>query len=508
MRKIAPLFALLFLIMARPSAPQAAAGRVERWSVYEAVLRGPEAGNPFVDVQLSAQFRLKHRAVEVDGFYDGQGAYRIRFMPDTDGDWTYVTRSNIPELDRKTGRFACVPPSKSNHGPVRVRDTYHFKYSDGTPYFPFGTTCYAWAHQGDALEQQTLETLRTAGFNKMRMTVFPKSYTWNRNEPVHHPFAKGSQGEPDFERLNPEFFRHFEKRIEQLGELGIEADLILFHPYDRWGYAHMDEASDFRYLRYALARFAAYRNVWWSAANEYDLMKKPAELWDRYLKFIEQHDPYGRLRSIHNGKQIYDHSLPWITHVSIQHPDTGQTTAWRQRWGKPVVNDEPQYEGNLPNDWGNLTPQELVHRVWNGVIDGGYVGHGETYLHPKDILWWSKGGVLHGESYKRMAFLRKLVEQTGEGIEPAPTTWLWRSNASGVQGASRWTYFGARQPAAFTVPGLPDDKPYRVDVIDAWEMTVNTLPEEFRGRKEIALPGKPFIAVRLRPAEPVIGGQP
>jgi hypothetical protein len=34
--------------------------------------------------------------------------------------------------------------------------------------------------------------------------------------------------------------------------LGIEADIILFHPYDRWGYAAMAPGEDDRYLRYVM----------------------------------------------------------------------------------------------------------------------------------------------------------------------------------------------------------------------------------------------------------------
>ncbi len=51
-------------------------------------------------------------------------------------------------------------PSAGNHGPVRVRYATHFGYEDGTPYVPIGTTGYAWTHQGDRLEEQTLATLR------------------------------------------------------------------------------------------------------------------------------------------------------------------------------------------------------------------------------------------------------------------------------------------------------------------------------------------------------------
>ncbi len=35
----------------------------------------------------------------------------------------------------------------------------------------------------------------------------------------------------------------------------------------------------------------------------------------------------------------------------------------------------------------------MVRRFWETAVRGGYCGHGETYLHPEDILWWSKGGV-------------------------------------------------------------------------------------------------------------------
>jgi hypothetical protein len=68
-------------------------------------------------------------------------------------------------------------------------NTTHFAYEDGTPYIPVGTTCYVWNLQGDALEEQTLKTLDQAPFNKMRMCVFPKRYSFNMNEPPTYPFS-------------------------------------------------------------------------------------------------------------------------------------------------------------------------------------------------------------------------------------------------------------------------------------------------------------------------------
>ncbi len=161
---------------------------VEQWGIFEVALEGSSEGTPFVENRFSAHFSQKHRTVEVDGFYDGEGIYRVRFMPDTTGTWHYVTSSNLESLNGKEGSFESVPAGPKNHGPMRVANTYHFAYADGTPYKQIGTTCYAWTHQGNALEEQTLATLKAAPFNKMRMCVFPKHYAFNENEPEYYPF--------------------------------------------------------------------------------------------------------------------------------------------------------------------------------------------------------------------------------------------------------------------------------------------------------------------------------
>ena len=362
---------------------------VEKWGTFEVELKGPSTGNPFLDVELDAVFTQHGRAVRVPGFYDGDGIYRVRFMPDNEGEWTYRTRSKTAALDGKIGSVQVVAPSKGNHGPVQVANRHHFAYADGTPYFPFGTTCYAWTHQPLEMQAQTLETLKKTRFNKMRMGVFPKDYPYNVNEPLHACFLAGADGKEDFDRPNPVAFRHFENQVAALRDLGIEADIIIFHPYDRWGYCNMSAEQDFRYVAYLTARLAAYRNVWWSLANEYDFLldTKPMSQWDRYFHIIEENDPYRHLKSIHNGdvNMNYDHRKPWVSHVCVQNWDVKRTFDWRQDYGKPIVNDEPEYEGNIVQSWGNITAQELVHRFWITVMRGGYAGHGETYLASRRI---------------------------------------------------------------------------------------------------------------------------
>src|SRR5262249_38604280 len=156
----------------------------------EITLHGPADGNPFTDVTLSARFTQGGQSVEAAGFYDGDGVYKVRFMPGRAGEWRYETHSTAPGRTGKARSLTGPPAGAGNHGPVRVHNTYHFAYADGTPYVPFGTTCYAWTHQGDRLETQTLATLKAGPFNKLRMCVFPKHYAFNQNEPAVYPYER------------------------------------------------------------------------------------------------------------------------------------------------------------------------------------------------------------------------------------------------------------------------------------------------------------------------------
>ncbi len=499
-----------------------------KWDIFESALDGPDTGNPFLDVQFSARFSFGNREITVPGFYDGGGIYRVRFMPDTEGNWSMATISNIAVLNGKTQSFACVPARVGVHGPVRVKNQFHFAHADGTPYFPFGTTCYAWTHQPLSVQAQTLETLKGTRFNKMRMGLFPKHYIYSENEPLHAAFEVASTGKEDFDRPNPKMFQHFEQQIGALRDLGVEADVIIFHPYDRWGYCTMSAEQDYAYLRYLVARIGAYSNVWWSLANEYDFLLdvKPVSQWDRYFHIIEECDPYRHPKSIHNGEVTmnFDHRKPWVDHVCIQNWDVKRTVEWRESWGKPVINDEPEYEGNIPRPWGNITAQELIHRAWITVMRGGYIGHGETYMQPDDSLWWAKGGKLHGESWKRLAFLRDLLEEdVKNGLTPFSRH--ERSEFTRVSGALdgdvRYIYFGEHQPVQWA-SGLPmDDGDYEIDLIDTWNMVIQRIEKsdlptspalrqrggQIRGAAPAAafgirLPGKPFQAVRIRRSKP------
>lgn len=485
-----------------PTVPEFVASS-EQWGLAEVVLEGPALATAFTDVEVSATFTKEEISLHVGGFYDGGGVYRIRFMPPSAGSWTFETTSDTPSLNGATGSFEVTEPGKGNHGKVQVRDTYHFAYQDGTPFLPIGTTAYAWTNQPQELQEQTLRTLASAPFTKIRMCVFPKSYSYNSNEPESYAYERSADGTWDYARFNPAFFHNLEQRILALQELGIEADLILFHPYDRWGFSDMPAWADDLYLSYIVRRLGAFRNVWWSLANEYDFMTTKTESdWERFAAVVRREDHAGHLISIHNGATFYDYTRPWITHCSVQRTDnylsTENTHTWRDQWGKPVVADEVGYEGDVAEGWGNLSAQELVRRFWEGAVRGGYVSHGETYLDPDDVIWWSKGGILKGESPERLRFLRQLISETPSGHwEPRPSDW---DSRTGGDDDHRVIYLGIGRPRYRSML-MPEGSAWHVDVIDTWNMSITTLPEPVNGRVVVDLPGREYMAIRIRRAE-------
>ena len=512
------MVALAFALPAYAAAE--ATPQCEQWGVHEVVLAGPADGNPFVDVDLAADFADEgnHR-LRVPGFYDGEGRYVIRFSPPTVGKWTYRTSSNSPALHGKSGELIATAPTGDNHGPVVVKNGFHFAYADGTPYRPIGTTCYAWTSQPTELEETTLRTLVEAPFNKLRMCVFPKRYKWNENEPPLYAFEGKAPAQWNFTRFNPKFFRHLERRIADLQKLAIEADVILLHPYDEghWGFDRMPDEADDRYLRYVVARLAAYRNVWWSLANEYDFMLEKQESdWDRMIEVVDRTDPYDRLTSIHNGRVLYNHTNPRLTHASIQNgsaaEEAGRAVLYRDAYRKPILFDEIKYEGDIPSRWGNLSAEEMVHRFWQCIIAGTYPGHGECYLSDDDVLWWAKGGKLKGESPARIGFLTEILSTApAEGLEPIDK-WQY-PNIVGQPGEYYLVYLGKETPREWKLClpryELKDGDQFRVEVLDTWNMTVTPIDEPFVVRREseyvfvdkdgrsVTLPGKPWQALRI-----------
>ena len=502
---------------------------VEQYKVFQLDLTGTAEGNPYAEVELTATFTCETTpdVYTVRGFYRGEGRYAVRFLPTHAGTWSYVTASSDPALAGATGKVEVTPAGESNHGrvlracdvrpheaPFSTDDDFTFLYEDGTRYLPFGTTAYAWTNQETACQEKTLETLAKAPFNKVRMCIFPKFYDYNKHNPELYAFPGDIENGFDHTRFVEEFWENLDNRIAQLDELGIEADIILLHPYDKpeWGFSKMTAEEDCYYLSYAVRRLAAYKNVWWSMANEWDLMPwKSVQDWDRYARLVMDNDAFGHLRSIHNCREIFDHSHPWITHVSYQRCDLFRTaeeiTELRAKYNKPVIVDECAYEGNINWGWGNITGEEMTRRFWEGMMRGGYLSHGETYVDRGPKIWWAHGGELYGTSPERIGFCRTYFEGLPEGLDTVPDergillgTFTWDvtclADRRGAGDDDVLIYFGFFRPS-YREFDLPEGTEYTIDVVDTWDMAITTLPGTYTGHVRVDLPSKQYMLVRL-----------
>jgi Protein of unknown function (DUF4038)/Domain of unknown function (DUF5060) len=487
--------------------------QVEQWGIQEVVLRSGHAyGNFLKEVEFQCRFRSAGRDLLVAGFYDGNQTWKVRLMPDNQGQWSFETVSNDPELNGKTGSFQVGKPGPDNHGPVRVRGKYHFAYADGTPYFLLGTTAYAWLQSGPRAELRWLKTFSEGPFNKVRFMLLP--FPMKHAADTQYPFPETSPGKFDIERFQPEYFQHYEEGIRNLETLGIQADIILFHPYDQvTGFMSMDIAHDEALLKYVVARFGAFRNVWWTMTNEFDLFPIQKD-WRRLGELIKTTDTSNHLRGIHNCcTAFYDNSQSWITHVILQNitlqrlASVPRNDAWLEtdarKIGKPVVTDEYGYEGNLPFTWGSFSARDISEMHWSITMAGAYGSHGESYT-------YTRPGAFIGESPARLGFLKQIMtEAPFQEMEPAPDVITKNGDALvmvlGKRGSyylvhfaaprevSDWNlgFFGPATPSqpiplksgrsmlAFSPRPIPEfsigDGTFRVDVIDTWNMKVHFL---------------------------------
>jgi hypothetical protein len=467
--------------------------RVERWGVFELEFQGPETGNPFTDVFLSAEFINGGLKFTPEGFYDGEGIYRIRFMPSEKGKWSYTTLSNTEELNGIHGKFTCVESSDDQHGPVRVADTHHFEYADGKGFFPVGTTLYCW--QMERFDE-TLSTLENAGINKVRFMPFPHS---GNQFPPFNPW-EGSANDWDFDRPNPEFWQFIENAVRELGKRDVQADFIFFHPYESmgrqiWGLGPdvMTEAQRKNYLSYAVRRLAAYSNVWWSMANEYDIIDKSLSYWEPLAEVVANMDPYGHMHSIHGlpGTHYPGWNNPWVTHISIQDPNVSKISEWRKRYQKPVIDDEYQYDGNV-KPWGQLTEEEAVLRIWIATIEGGYATHGESFS-PYNFFW--KGGTPQRSSFSRVSWLSE--EVLNNDSKPLPGGLTAVDEVSAKAGNDYFLYYFGNEVSSEKSFSMPDGIEYRVDVLDTRNMTVSEMEGTYSGIFTINWPSNKHMAVRI-----------
>lgn len=380
-------------------------------------------------------------------------------MPDEEGDWRYEVTgdfSSSADADSHSslpaGTLQCTPPSEGNHGPVRVLDERHFAYADGTPYVPIGTTCqYGWLQEH---QEQTLTALRGAPFTKVRLYV---------------PAAAAA-------------YDTLDRFLGELMDIGLEAELVL--------QCSENTAQTLQAVHLAAVRFSAYRHVWWS-------LQVPAEQYafqETLLQLLHESDPYGRLLTLFSSNLLTNYGDHRISHVSLRLHEAFQTSYAAKLHRKPVIADECGCEGNAPTLWGSLPGEELMHRLWESICRGGYAGHGEMLLRTEGRSWHTHGERLGGEVQPRIAFLRALLNEAPSELHYMPE--FYDAATIGLDGRYYLQYFGIHHYPSKDLR-VPEGR-YLVEIIDAWNMTIQPLPEVYGEKLDIRLPARPWHALRVQ----------
>ncbi len=184
---------------------------MRQYEMFELSFQGAQPEGSFADIDLEAVFRCRGEEKVVKGFYAGDGVYKVRFLPEKAGSYSW----KVTGVAEQEGEALCESADESCHGMVGA-EGMHFAYEDGTLFYPFGTTVYALMHQEDRLVAQTMESLKAAPFNKVRFCVFPKHYDFNHNEPPCFAFEKREDGSWDVDRPCFAFWERLEGILAQL----------------------------------------------------------------------------------------------------------------------------------------------------------------------------------------------------------------------------------------------------------------------------------------------------
>jgi len=121
-------------------------------------------------------------------------------------------------------------------------------------------------------------------------------------------------------------------------------------------------------------------------------------------------------------------------------------------------------------------------------------------VNPEDVLWWSHGGKLHGDSPERIRFLHQILCETpGLGLKRGTGSFdetVGVPEGMAPDSGYEIHYYGFGRPTFREFRKEPDAR-YQAEVIDTWGMTV-TDAGIHSGKFRIPLPGREYMAIRLR----------
>ena len=382
------------------------------FDIYEIVVQldSPPDGNPFTDAELLATFTPRGGSpIRVDGFCDDQEGrcFRVRFCPSlAETEYEYSLTINAAPGGKYAGTFHTTQPRGMEPVVANPERPKHFQFAlSRKPFYHIGLTAYHLLDPSndDRKIQELLDYCVRHGFNKVRflLTGYPrdtdtrsKSQYKAEGDPWKQPNYGAPPGEVnplpawlgephsfDFTRFNVAYWQKVDRAVQAARDRCIAATCIVtIEKQDLPREYGILTDHEKRLYRYAVARLAAFSNVWWDLGNEHIEYRQP-DWAPKMGALVKQWDPYGRLCSAHGYADWTYGDQPWADFIiTQQYGDCAQVNEQVLKYratAKPYVNEEYGYEGVLdkPSHGQNADWVRKCH--WAIALAGGYATYGD-----------------------------------------------------------------------------------------------------------------------------------
>ena len=208
------------------------------------------------------------RTKKINGFWDGEKDFKVRFAPDELGTWTYQTHSTDKGLAQQKGTFECVPSTSSltlyQKGAIkRSKGDYHLSYSDGTPFF--FTACTAWNGALKSTKDEWEQYLSHRAENNYNVIQFVTTQWRGGSQDQYGEVAYTGSGKID---INTEFFKRLDEKVDRINAHGLVAAPVLLWALPVGpgrelspGYT-LPDAEAILLAKYMVARYGGNHIIW------------------------------------------------------------------------------------------------------------------------------------------------------------------------------------------------------------------------------------------------------
>ncbi len=419
-----PVVIFILILMALQGKSQEA----REWTKYEIPFTSSkDYGNPVYEVNT---FRITFlspsgRKKTVNGFWDGGRNWKVRFLPDETGSWSWKSECSDQGnagLHGQSGNFECKASESKEliyrKGAIRHQPgQYYFSYNDGTPFF--WLACTAWNGALKSTDEEWeyyLDQRKENHYNVIQLVTTE----WRGCD-------KNAEGLTAIEgtgyiRIHPEFFRRIDERIDQANAKGLVVSPVILWALPSGPGRHLSPGYSLPLeeaillAKYIVARYQGNHVIWALGGDgkfhgDQELKWKeigrqvfnpidhaPATLHPQGSSWIGElyaqedwYDLAGYQSSHSNGEGVVN----WINKGPM-------SKMWAKLKPMPYINMEPNYEEIYfritDQDVRNASYWSLFATPVAGITYGAngiwpWLAEGERILnhnHPEGVTGWRK----------------------------------------------------------------------------------------------------------------------